>query len=308
MIVIGLLLFLNALSPPAETVHTPVLRTESTQSHIRLYPSTRAVRAPFRPSFVDATRSVESYAPTTIVLVVRSLPRARAFPLGVLDTHELVLDSHGSIPILVTYCGLTYSAAAYRSTSGIDVSRMSDSGLIYESNLVLRDEETDSLWLQLTGECFVGEREGQRLEEVSSQLATLESAVENIPGLLLMKAPSDSDQSTWQLTSPYSSPMNNSERPLFPVTRWDYSLAPLEAVVCFVVGQQSIAVPLAALTKADTAFSIGTSFFRTKPWLGFCQVEKLDQDGVWRVQQTRICYWFAWNTTHHGTTIVRPPP
>jgi hypothetical protein len=93
---------------------------------------------------------------------------ARAYPLRVLNWHEIANDTLGGRPIAVTYNPLTDAAVAFdrRLEDGPVV--FGHSGLLYNSNLLLYDRrprpEASTLWSQLLAEGVAGPRAGQPLE------------------------------------------------------------------------------------------------------------------------------------------------
>jgi hypothetical protein len=82
---------------------------------------------------------------------------ARAYPLRILDWHELVNDTLGGVPLSLTYCALCGSAIAYatRTESG-EPHRFVTSGLLHRSNKLMLDRGTGTLWNQLTGRPVLG--------------------------------------------------------------------------------------------------------------------------------------------------------
>ena len=88
-------------------------------------------------------------------LVVRG--DARAYPLRILDWHELVNDVVGGVPVALTYCPLCGTAIAYaRRTADGRLHTFGTSGLLFRSNKLMYDRETRTLWDQLTGEALLG--------------------------------------------------------------------------------------------------------------------------------------------------------
>jgi hypothetical protein len=94
---------------------------------------------------------------------------ARAYPISILNWHELVNDSLGGEPVLVTWNPLCGAAAAYARPDG---SNFSVSGLFYASNLILYDRRSESLWSQLTGRALAG------------SAAAAEDSLRRLPALL----------------------------------------------------------------------------------------------------------------------------
>lgn len=96
---------------------------------------------------------------------------SRAYPLRLLNWHEAINDRLGGRAILVSYHPLCDSVAVYdRSVDGT-TRRFGISGLLYDSNVVLFDRESESLWSQITGAAIAGSAAGRALEALPASLA-----------------------------------------------------------------------------------------------------------------------------------------
>jgi hypothetical protein len=88
-----------------------------------------------------------------------------AIPFNILWWHEIVNADYAGRRISITYCPLTGTAIAFDLTAaGID--RFGVSGLIFQNNLIMFDEESGSLWPQMCLNAGDGDRSGFRLETV----------------------------------------------------------------------------------------------------------------------------------------------
>lgn len=83
---------------------------------------------------------------------------ARAYPLRIMDWHEMANDMVGGIPVSLAYCTLCGAGIAYdgRASDG-NTYTFGSSGLLYRSNKLMYDRQTNSLWNQLSGEPVLGE-------------------------------------------------------------------------------------------------------------------------------------------------------
>ncbi|MEE9534628.1 MAG: DUF3179 domain-containing protein [Acidimicrobiia bacterium] len=95
---------------------------------------------------------------------------ARFYPLSILTAHEIVNDVVGGRPVAVTYCPLCNSAIVFDSNVDGRVLRFGVSGLLRNSDLVMWDNATESLWQQLTGEGLVGDFAGAQLTFLPSSI------------------------------------------------------------------------------------------------------------------------------------------
>lgn len=88
---------------------------------------------------------------------------ARAYPLFLLWWHELVNDTLGGRPILVSYCPLTGSGLAFDPEFDGKPRIFGVSGLLFENNLMMFDRESESLWVQLLMGAQCGPKRGTPL-------------------------------------------------------------------------------------------------------------------------------------------------
>jgi hypothetical protein len=108
------------------------------------------------PAHVSA-ESADYLAPGEPVLGVWLNGEARAYPLRILDWHELANDRVGDVPIAITYCTLCGSGIVYDARDAEGMRRMfGTSGLLYRSNKLMFDRETRSLWSQQSGRPVLG--------------------------------------------------------------------------------------------------------------------------------------------------------
>jgi len=96
----------------------------------------------------------------------------RAYPLQILVWHEIVNDVVGDKPVAITYCPLCFTNQVFSRTLS-DGSRVEfgTSGKLYNSNLVMYDRKSNSLWSQGLGEGIVGEYASTRLEKIPFDIA-----------------------------------------------------------------------------------------------------------------------------------------
>lgn len=91
---------------------------------------------------------------------------ARAYPLRVLDWHEMFNDVIGGVPVALAYCTLCGSGILFETAvDGRNAPfEFGSSGFLYRSNKLMYDRETNSLWNQFTGQPVVGELVGSEIE------------------------------------------------------------------------------------------------------------------------------------------------
>jgi hypothetical protein len=141
------------------------------------------------PTYLTIDEANEEYDPKEPFIIVELNDDARAYPLSVLVNHEIVNDEIGGVPVTVTFCPLCNSSIVFdRRIDGI-VHRFGTSGMLRNSDLVMWDDTTETLWQQLTGEGIVGEQAGKKLTFLPAQIGTLESFMASSPGGQVMAPP-----------------------------------------------------------------------------------------------------------------------
>jgi Protein of unknown function (DUF3179) len=126
-------------------------------------PSKDGIPAIDNPQFrlVD---EVTDLAATEPVITLRIQDDARAYPLRILTWHEIVNDTVGGAPVVVTYCPLCNAAIAFDRRAGGRVLDFGTTGKLRHSDLVMYDRQTESWWQQYTGTAIVGELAGIELK------------------------------------------------------------------------------------------------------------------------------------------------
>lgn len=126
------------------------------------------------PSFVSIGEAKEWIDEKEPVISLEHEGEARAYPLQILTYHEIVNDRIGGTPVAVTFCPLCYSAIVFERTLDGESVSFGVSGLLRNSDLVMYDRKTETLWQQFTGEAIVGDRTGETLDQLPSQILSFE--------------------------------------------------------------------------------------------------------------------------------------
>lgn len=97
---------------------------------------------------------------------------ARAYPKRILAWHELLLDRVGERELTIIYCTLCGTVIPFDSEVGGAIRTFGTSGFLYQSNKLMFDEKTRSLWSSLTGKPVVGPLSGSPLELTALPVVT----------------------------------------------------------------------------------------------------------------------------------------
>lgn len=126
------------------------------------------------PTFISQEEASAWLAGNEPVIAVDLNGEARAYPLQILTWHEIVNDTIGDLPIIVTFCPLCNSAIVFEARVNGEPTEFGTSGLLRNSDLIMYDRQTESLWQQFTGEAIVGDQVGTQLTFLPSSLISFD--------------------------------------------------------------------------------------------------------------------------------------
>lgn len=124
------------------------------------------------PKFQSVQEADEILEDSELVLGLNINGDIRVYPLQILVWHEIVNDVVGDQPVAVTYCPLCFTNQVFnRTLNDGNTVEFGTSGKLYNSNLVMYDRKSNSLWSQALGEGIVGEYAGVKLERIPFDVA-----------------------------------------------------------------------------------------------------------------------------------------
>jgi hypothetical protein len=128
------------------------------------------------PKFISIQEADKYLEDSELVLGLNINGDVRAYPLQILVWHEIVNGKVGGVPVAVTYCPLCFTNQVFNSTMVDDegktvILEFGTSGKLYNSNLVMYDRTTKSLWSQAMAQAIVGKLAGVKLERIPFDVA-----------------------------------------------------------------------------------------------------------------------------------------
>ncbi|NNC92966.1 MAG: DUF3179 domain-containing protein [Acidimicrobiia bacterium] len=225
---------------------------------------------------------------------------ARFYPLSILTSHEIVNDVVAGRPVAVTYCPLCNSAIVFdRVFEGREL-RFGVSGLLRNSDLVMWDNVTESLWQQLTGEGLIGEFAGSQLTFLPSAITSFEDFKRKHPeGQVLGPDQGFGRSYGYNPYTGYSS--RTTPFGFFDQNDLDDRFPALERVVNVTVGETAKAYPFSIIKEAgvgnDTVAGVDVVVF----W-GGDTADALDATEI--AQAAGIGTGIAFNRTVDGQSLT----
>ncbi len=122
------------------------------------------------PTYVAVMEADSWLEPQEPVVRVQIGGDARAYPLQILIWHELVNDTVGGLPVVVSFCPLCNTAIVFERRVDGQATTFGTTGRLRYSNLIMYDRLTETWWQQATGEAIVGRHTGERLNPVPAAI------------------------------------------------------------------------------------------------------------------------------------------
>ena len=121
-----------------------------------------------KPTYVNAEQAKEFLNDDDIIYTFEYSDKTYAYPASILSFHHLVNDTVGGKPVVMTLCLLSGSSAVYSRDVDNQVLSFGVLGSLYNGNLIMFDDKTNSYWLQLTGDAIEGFSTNSKLAAFSS--------------------------------------------------------------------------------------------------------------------------------------------
>ncbi len=176
---------------------------------------------------------------------------ARAYPLRILDWHEMANDVVGGVPVSLAYCTLCGAGIAYdgRAPDG-GTYDFGSSGFLYRSNKLMVDRQTGTLWNHLTGRPVLGPLAGGdlALRKLPVALTTWKSWRERHPGTTVLSLETGHER-PYVAGAAYGSYFASPET-MFPVAQRSAALAAKARVLGLEVRGVPKAYPIEGLVAA----------------------------------------------------------
>jgi len=214
-----------------------------------------------------------------IVIGIEINGDARAYPIRILNWHEIVNDNIGGKEVVITYCPLCKSSILFSRVLDGRLLSFGNTGSLYESTLLMYDRETESLWGQVGGRAIEGELKGKRLEMLPSTTTRWKDWINLHPNTLVLSL--DTGYRRNYVSDPYSTyDRNKDSLPPFPISLVDKRLSPKELIIGVNLNNEKKAYPINQLGWEVINDKVGNEdiVVFTKPKLTSVFFAELDDD------------------------------
>lgn len=225
---------------------------------------------------------------------------AKAYPIRIMDQHEVVNDDFGGKPVLVTYCPLCGSGVAFDPRIGEKVYSFGVSGLLYNSDVLLYDRQTESLWSQIKSEAISGPLSGEQIELIPVVFEKWTQWRYRYSKTLVLSRETGFNRNYSRKA--YASYEEN-DRLMFPVAKNNGAFPNKEKVLGICINGKYKAYPFSELKKGKR--SVEDQFEGQTLQIVFDKGNEtgriLDMEG--QELPAISLYWFAWYAFHPETEV-----
>lgn len=168
-----------------------------------------------------------------------------AYPLRIFNWHEMINITIGQKKVSISYCTLCGSAIPFGTEWNGRTFTFGSSGLLYRSNKLMYDHQTNSLWSSFEGVPVTGimAQEKIKLKTYPIVRTTWEKWKTEHPKTLLLDINTGHSRKYSRYGGPYNAYFRSSKT-MFPITWRDFKLATKEWVYGIHVKGESKAYPL----------------------------------------------------------------
>lgn len=224
---------------------------------------------------------------------------AKAYPIAIMNWHEIVNDEFDGEMISITFCPLCGTGMAFETD---DIGKLGVSGLLYNSDMLLYDRKTESLWSQVMETAISGRFKGDKLRSIPMTYTTWKGWHSAYPESLLLSR--DTGYSRDYDSSPYIGyPTSNVQ--YFPTANSDNRYRKKEPVIGLKVGSHTKVWPLVELRQSSLpiqdnvggqAITINYDELTDRAWITNSHNE---------LMATVRGFWFAWIAFYPDTEVYQ---
>lgn len=239
--------------------------------------------------------------PDDRVIGVHFGQEARAYPLRILSSHEIVNDKIGATPFAVTYCPLCDSSVVFDRRTPLGLREFGVSGLLYNSNVLMYDRggDPESLWSQLMATGVSGAGVNKKLKTLPVEVTTWKNWSTQHPQTLVLSNETGHNRN---YQSAFYKSYFDSPNLMFPVNRTDDRLVAKTPVLGVWSGDTAKAYPVNAFSSDHRQIREeldGKSFtIEFDPESQSLRVVEADAGVEWMYS-----FWFAWAAFRPETAL-----
>lgn len=258
-----------------------------------------------RPKFISISEASKTLSDSEPGIALEFNKVSRFYPFQILVWHEIINDTIDGQRALVTYCPLCLSGIVFDPLVDGERVEFGTSGKLWNSNLVMYDRKTDSLWSQILGESILGEMTGAMLPVLpSDQIRFGDWKKLHLNGQVLSR---NTGAIRFYGQDPYGD-YYTSPGTYFPVNKTDTRLSEKEFVLGIVVNGKAKAYWPSAIKKvgrAEDSFQGKTIVVQYEKDIDAARLFEKNSNGTLERINPFGAFWFSWVAAHPDTELYR---
>lgn len=225
---------------------------------------------------------------------------SKAYPVRILNFHEIVNDEFDGHPVVVTFCPLCGSGLAFDAMIEGKKRTFGVSGLLYNSDVLLYDRQSETLWSQILSEAVAGPLTGEKLVVIQTYNTSWKNWKDQYPNTMVLST--NTGFSKDYTRDPYPE-YYNSEKIWFPVVSKSDVMHPKAKIVGLEINSKFKAYPFQELKKSKGI--IQDSFEGQDLLIQYNRKEESAYitDTENNIITSTTLFWFAWVAFHPDTEI-----
>ena len=261
-------------------------------------PGKDGIPAITNPKFVSVAQAKKFLTDDISGILLSRGETAKFYPYTILVWHEVVNDTIEGEAVVVTFCPLCASALVFDANVDGKKETFGVSGKLYESNLLMYDHATESLWSQILGEAVVGKKTGKKLTHVPFQQVSFSDVRRRFPQAEILST--DTGFSRDYTFYPYGD-YNKNVAIYFPLSITDTRLPLKEPMYIVDVLGSSVAFKFLDLKEGVTArLRVGTEEITAESKSGDIVVKRANGTVI----PGYYALWFSWAIHHQKDGMV----
>jgi len=251
------------------------------------------------PKFVSV-HEAEYLNPKDRVLGININGEAKAYPIKILNWHEIVNDRVGGKEILVSYCPLCGTGMVFDAHIKGKRILFGVSGKLYNSDVLMYDKQAESLWSQIKMEAVTGPMTGRQLKLLPAELTTWDAWRAKHPDTLALSTRTGYFRDYSK--NPYAG-YGRSPEIYFPVNHRDTRLPVKEWVVGVVIDGKAKAYSFERLRKQVDSVQDVIAGKKIAVHYDKNGDSAIVEDSNGKVIPSVQAYWFAWRAFYPKTEL-----
>ncbi len=266
-------------------------------------PGKDGIPAILTPTFISASDAT-FLRDEDRVLGLAAGQEAKTYPVKILNWHEIVNDAIGGKAVVVTYCPLCGTGMAFEAEMHGQRHTFGVSGLLYQSDLLMYDHQTDSLWSQVGMHAVSGPLTGEKLTPMLLEHTIWRDWRVAHPSTVVLSTRTGSFRNYDR--DPYAGYGESSEL-FFDITHVDSRYHPKEWVVGIEIDGVTKAYPFTELNKVSSPVADQMNGQRVTVRFNAAShsASVLNEQG--KPIPSVTAFWFAWYAFHPNTQVFTSP-